>query len=46
VIRKSACVAAVVAALIASFPGSAAANHGGPCKQLCGVDKSFAIIAD
>ena len=45
-IRKSACVAAVVAALLAAFPSSAAsANHGG-CKHLCAVDKSFAIIAD
>jgi hypothetical protein len=46
VIRKSACVAAVVAALIASFPGSAAAGHKGSCNKLCGADKSFAIIAD
>jgi hypothetical protein len=45
VIRKTARVAAVVAALIAAFPSSAAANHGS-CKQLCSSDKSFAIIAD
>lgn len=45
-IRKSACVAAVVAALIAAFPSSAGASHHGSCKQLCGSDKSFAIIAD
>jgi hypothetical protein len=46
VIRKSARVAAVVAAVIAAFPSSAAASHHGSCKQLCGSDKSFAIIAD
>ena len=45
-IRKSARVAAVVAALIAAFPSSAAASHHGSCKQPCGSDKSFAIIAD
>jgi hypothetical protein len=45
VIRKSACVAAVVAALLAAFPSSAAAGrHGGSWTQ--NVDKSFAIIAD
>ena len=45
-IKKSARVAAVVAALIAAFPSSAAASHQGSCKQLCSSDKSFAIIAD
>jgi len=47
VIRKSACIAAIVAALAAAFPSSAApGNHRDSCKQLCAVDKSFAIIAD
>lgn len=44
-IRKSACVAAVVAALVAAFPSSAAAaRHGNSWTQ--SVDKGFAIIAD